>query len=246
MGWSDEKKSRTNRLKIPIVSQQSFILSSASKLKYFATPVFLSQRQSREVDELENKALMMNTKLINEVTRSVGIRVTDGIVHVEEDNVWIKRSGECENQDWPAIYVHILVYNLEQRRRMQIANAIQITNLYPIICLTETWLPESISNIAIFLPNLKFFWKHRPSEKGLSKHGGTLIAVTNILNCEIWSGLRHCPTLDVDSFAHMLILQSSQKQYFFGGINSRWRPVFTFLNKGNRNSKSLSSYFLET
>ena len=75
---------------------------------------------------------------------------------------------------------------LEYQRRTIFSNAVQVKNIYQIICLTETWLTESISDIGQFLTNYAIHRKDRLSDKGLTKHGGVLIAVSkNIPSSQI-------------------------------------------------------------
>ena len=91
----------------------------------------------------------------------------------------------------------ILVYNirsfLEYQRRTTFSNAVQVKNAYQVNCLTETWLTESIGDAALFLTNYIIHQNDRPSDKGLTKHGGVLIAVnSNIPSSQISSAFQDC------------------------------------------------------
>ena len=86
--------------------------------------------------------------------------------------------------------MNIFVYNvrsiLEYQRRTSFSIAVQVKNAYQVICLTETWLTESIGDAALFLTNYVIHRNDRPSDKGLTKHGGVLIAVNrNIPSSQI-------------------------------------------------------------
>ena len=82
---------------------------------------------------------------------------------------------------------------LEYQRRTNFSNAVQMKNIYQIICLTETWLTGSISDIGLFLTNYSIHRKDRLSDKGLTKHGGVLIAVSkNIPSSQIDSIFQDC------------------------------------------------------
>ena len=88
--------------------------------------------------------------------------------------------------------LNILVFNtrsiLDYHRRATVTTAVQTKNCYQIICLTETWLTEHISDSALFLPIYEVHRKDRPSDSGNTKHGGVLIPVTkNIPANEILS-----------------------------------------------------------
>ena len=93
--------------------------------------------------------------------------------------------------------MNILVYNvrsiLEYQRRTTFSNAVQVKNAHQVICLTETWLTESIGDAALFLTNYVIHRNDRPSDKGLTKHGGVLIAVNrNIPSSQINSAFQDC------------------------------------------------------
>ena len=93
--------------------------------------------------------------------------------------------------------MNILVYNvrsiLEYQRRTIFSNAVQVKNAYQVICLTETWLTESIGDAALFLTNYIIHRNDRPSDKGLTKYGGVLIAVNrNIPSSQISSAFQDC------------------------------------------------------
>ena len=81
----------------------------------------------------------------------------------------------------------------EYDRRTSFSNAITAANHYQIVCLTETWLNESVKDSATFLAKFTIHRKDRPSAKGAKKHGGALIAVArNISGCEIVSSFKEC------------------------------------------------------
>ena len=83
--------------------------------------------------------------------------------------------------------VSILTFNLhcfiDLPRRFAFANAIIPYNP-DILCLTETWLTEEVSNKALFLKNYVIHRNDRTSKSGVSKHGGVLVAVKDNIQSE--------------------------------------------------------------
>ena len=93
--------------------------------------------------------------------------------------------------------LNILVFNtrsiLDYQRKAVFSNAVQTKNCYHIICLTETWLTEHISDCALFLLSYEVHQIDRPGDSGNTKHGGVLIAVNkNIPTIEIVSDFQDC------------------------------------------------------
>ena len=94
---------------------------------------------------------------------------------------------------------------LETDRRTKFSNTILTCSIYEILCLSETWLTESVTNKALFLDNFEIYRTNRPSHHGCPNHGGVLIAVsrntpscrvaTNLSNCVIVRILSHLPVL---------------------------------------------------
>ena len=106
--------------------------------------------------------------------------------------------------------MNIFIYNvrsiLEYQRRTSFSNAVQVKNSYQVICLTETWLTESIGDAALFLTNYVIHRNDRPSDKGLTKHGGVLIAVNrNIPSSQINSAFQDCVIIRISLNKPILI-----------------------------------------
>ena len=82
---------------------------------------------------------------------------------------------------------------LETEGRTKFSNILQVTNVYDIISLTETWLTEHISDAALFLLKYDINQKDRLSVNGLTKHGGVLRGVSkNIPSCPIECNFLDC------------------------------------------------------
>ena len=128
--------------------------------------------------------------------------------------------------------MNILVYYvrsiLEYQRRTTFSDAVQVKNAYQVICLTETWLTESIGDAALFLTYYVIHRNDRPSDKGLTKHGGVLIAVNrNIPSSQINSAFQDCyyPHIPEQADYNKLHLQRSFKQYLhMGHLRSNRTP----------------------
>ena len=129
------------------------------------------------------------------------LRVRDGVLHVRDGNKWAP-DGENGNKSgtsttWLYIVLNKLVFNtkciLDYQRRAAFWNAVLTKNYYQIICPTETWLTEHISDSALFPLSHEVHPEDRPSDSGNTKHGGVLFAVTkNIPTNELVSGFQDC------------------------------------------------------
>ena len=65
-----------------------------------------------------------------------------------------------------------------------------------MLCITETWLTENITDAALFLRSFQIHRTDGFSGKGKSKNGGCLIAVTkNIPSCKIETEFTDCVTI---------------------------------------------------
>lgn len=53
---------------------------------------------------------------------------------------------------------------------------------YNVVCLTETWLHENIESSELLLNDYEVYRSDRPSNEGISNHGGVLIAVKKTLS----------------------------------------------------------------
>ena len=128
----------------------------------------------------------------------------------------IKTNEEGETQDWIAIDFNVLVYNvrstLGQHQRMQFSTAIQITNLYSVIGLTETWLTKCIGSADILSLNHKICQKRLTIKKGSRqtlRNSHCSCRKCSQLWIVVWfTRLRNCSSLDQDSFARMLYVHS--------------------------------------
>ena len=92
---------------------------------------------------------------------------------------------------------------LDHKRRAALANCLLPID-YDILCLTETWLTENLSNFSIFLNNFEIYRRDKtPTQStGSTKHGGVLIAIGKNINHEIVS-------LDVEAQDYIVMKVSS-------------------------------------
>ena len=67
---------------------------------------------------------------------------------------------------------------MDIRKQLRLVNFIQRLN-FDIALLTETWLTPDIKNSYLRLPDYYIIRTDRPARKGISTHGGVLIAITN-------------------------------------------------------------------
>ena len=84
--------------------------------------------------------------------------------------------------------MHVITYNvcsiLELKRRQILANALALQEI-EIVCLSETWLTNSIPSTALFLPDFNIYRGNRPAKStnqsiksnDCTCHGGVLIGV---------------------------------------------------------------------
>ena len=79
--------------------QRRLILSSASKLKRYDKPVYLSRELSREEATQENEALQKRRELINEKIGKKDLRIRDGKLLIRQDNKWVFYEDPKEAND---------------------------------------------------------------------------------------------------------------------------------------------------
>ena len=134
--------------------------------------------------------------------------------------------------------MNLLVYNvrsiLETKRRTKFPNALQVTNVYDIISLTETWLTEHITDAALFLSKYDINRKDRPSVNGLTKHGGVLIGVSkNIPSCPIECDFPDCviTRLLVKQPIIICCIYSAPSDSSYSWPTSQFISLIKFLNK---------------
>ena len=98
LGPRNDTKTRTILVKVSNPWQRRLILSSASKLKLYDKPVFLSRELSREEATLENEALQKRRQLINEKIDKKDLRIRDGKLLIQ-DNKWVVYEDPKEAND---------------------------------------------------------------------------------------------------------------------------------------------------
>ena len=89
LGPRNDTKTRTILVKVSNPWQRRLILSSASKLKTYDKPVYLSRELSREEATQENEALQKRRELINEKIDKKDLRIRDGKLLIRQDNKWV-------------------------------------------------------------------------------------------------------------------------------------------------------------
>ena len=145
--------------------------------------------------------------------------------------------------------MNILVYNvrsiLEYQRRTTFSNAVK--NAYQVICLTETWLTESIGDAEFFVTNYVIHRNDRPSDKCLTKNGGLLIAVNrNIPSSQINSASQDCViiriSLNKPIFICCIYSAPSNSTYTWG--ISDLIELLKFLRRKQFEQSALCSYIL--
>ena len=98
LGPRNDTKTRTILVKVSNPRQRRLILSSASKLKTYDKPVYLSRELSREEATLENEALQKRRELINEEIDKKDLRIHDGKLLIQ-DNKWVVYEDPKEAND---------------------------------------------------------------------------------------------------------------------------------------------------
>ena len=147
--------------------------------------------------------------------------------------------------------MNILVYNvrsiLEYQRRTTFSNAVQVKNAYQVICLTETWLAESIGDATLFLTNYVIHRNGRFSDKGLTKYGGVLIAVNrNIPSSQIISAFQDCVIIRISLNKPILICciySAPSNSTYTWGISDRIE-LLKFLRRKQFEQSANCSYIL--
>ena len=86
LGPRNDTKTRTILVKVSNPWQRRLILSSASKLKTYDKPVYLSRELSREEATIENEALQKRRELINEEIDKKDLRILDGKLLIRQEN----------------------------------------------------------------------------------------------------------------------------------------------------------------
>ena len=134
--------------------------------------------------------------------------------------------------------MNLLVYNvrsiLETERRSKFSNALQVTNVYDIISLTETWLTEHITDAALFFSKYDINRKDRPSVNGLTKQGRVLIGVSkNIPSCSIECDFPDCEItrLLVKQPIIICCIYSAPSDSSYSWPTSQFISLIKFLNK---------------
>ena len=173
-------------------------VKSAYKLKTYriqSEPIFLSAELNKDDAMKENEALKLRRQLIDKGIDPKILRVRNLTLQKLRNGVWSTISDITES-DWlssePSTahiieIVTLLSFNvrslLDPKRRAALANCLLPLD-YDILCLTETWLTENVSNFSIFLNNFEIFRRDRtPTQSTVStKHGGVLIAIRKYIN----------------------------------------------------------------
>ena len=98
LGPQNDTKTRTILVKVSNSWQRRLILS-ASKLKTYDKPVYLSRELSREEATLENEALQKRRELINEEIDKKDLKIRDGKLLIRQDNKWVVYEDPKEAND---------------------------------------------------------------------------------------------------------------------------------------------------
>ena len=89
LGPRNDTKTRTILVKVSNPWQRRLILSSASKLKTYDKPVYLSRELTREEAMIENEALQKCRELINEEIDKKDLKIRDGKLLIRQENKWV-------------------------------------------------------------------------------------------------------------------------------------------------------------
>ena len=171
---------------MPNPYQRRIIFVSTLKLQSFRGTVFLSRQLSKEQAEPETLALIRIPELLQLGANPRSLRVHDAVVYIRDGNIW---TPDDENGNklgtratWFSMVLSILVFNtrsiLDYHRGIAFSNAVETKNCYHIICFTDTWRTQHITDSGQFLPSSEVHRKNIPVDSGNTVHGGVLVAAT--------------------------------------------------------------------
>ena len=132
------------------------------------------------------------------------------------------------------LLVYIVRIFLETERRTKFSNALQVTNVYEIISLTETCLTEHITDAALFLSKFDIKRKDRSSVNGLTKHGDVFFGLSkNIPSCLIECDFPDCVIrrLLVKQPIIICCIYSAPSDSSYSWPTSQFFSLIKFLNK---------------